>query len=179
MLLRKAFTSLLLQKPIRRITVRELCEQATVNRGTFYSHYTDLYDLLEQMEAEMLSDFEAALSLLLTLNPSKQSLRKMTSGIFHCLKDNADLCAIAFSAHADTAFAQKLLRLGQEKYLKYYAGYFPNASEGQLLYFYAFTSNGCIGILQQWFSQEMRTPVEEIAQTAEEIILRGVGFLTG
>src|SRR5699024_10807160 len=51
LLIRRAFLDLLRQKPMQSITVEELCGQAGINRGTFYSHYTDIYDLLGQMEA--------------------------------------------------------------------------------------------------------------------------------
>ncbi|MFR9208180.1 MAG: TetR/AcrR family transcriptional regulator [Lachnospiraceae bacterium] len=50
MLIRKAFTDLLKQKPIQSISIKELCESAGINRGTFYSHYSDIYDLLKQIE---------------------------------------------------------------------------------------------------------------------------------
>ena len=46
MLIRKAFMELLRQKPLASISVKELCELAGINRGTFYSHYQDVYDLL-------------------------------------------------------------------------------------------------------------------------------------
>lgn len=36
MLIRRAFTDLLRSKPIQSITIRELCERAGINRGTFY-----------------------------------------------------------------------------------------------------------------------------------------------
>ena len=49
MLLRKAFLELLSRKPIQSISVRELCEEAGINRSTFYAHYKDVYDLREQM----------------------------------------------------------------------------------------------------------------------------------
>lgn len=48
MLIRKAFTDMLKEKPIQSITIKELCETAGINRGTFYSHYSDIYDLLEK-----------------------------------------------------------------------------------------------------------------------------------
>lgn len=44
-LIQKALTKLLREKPIHRISVKELCEEAGINRGTFYAHYTDIYDL--------------------------------------------------------------------------------------------------------------------------------------
>ena len=57
--LKRALTQLLLEKPVREITVRELTDRADVNRGTFYAHYTDLYDMLEQMENEAIGECES------------------------------------------------------------------------------------------------------------------------
>ena len=48
-----ALITLLMQKPVREITVRELTELANVSRGTFYFHYTDIYDLMDHVEREM------------------------------------------------------------------------------------------------------------------------------
>ena len=56
MLIRKEFTQLLKEKPVQSITVRELCERTGINRSTFYNHYQDVYDLLEQIENEMLGE---------------------------------------------------------------------------------------------------------------------------
>ncbi len=43
------FMGLLEQKDIRKITVREICEQAQINRSTFYNHFIDVYDMLDKM----------------------------------------------------------------------------------------------------------------------------------
>ena len=56
--LRQALTQLLLEKDIHDITVRELTDLADVNRGTFYTHYKDIYDLLEQTENALFSELE-------------------------------------------------------------------------------------------------------------------------
>ena len=56
MLIRRAFTDLLKQKPLQSITIKELCAAAGINRGTFYAHYTDIYDLLAKIEEEMFED---------------------------------------------------------------------------------------------------------------------------
>lgn len=42
--------SLLESKPINAISVTEVCEQADVNRTTFYRYYTDIYDCVESIE---------------------------------------------------------------------------------------------------------------------------------
>ena len=61
LLIRKAFTSLLSEKPIESITVKELCALAGINRGTFYTHYQDIYELLGEIEEAMVSEIDAAL----------------------------------------------------------------------------------------------------------------------
>ena len=40
--LKQALLSFLQEKPINKITVKEVCERAELNRATFYAHYSDL-----------------------------------------------------------------------------------------------------------------------------------------
>ena len=49
-----AFLELRKQKPIEKITVKELAELAYINKATFYTHYHDIYDLADQMENEFM-----------------------------------------------------------------------------------------------------------------------------
>lgn len=50
-----AFIQLRSQKPLEKITIKELSEIAYINKATFYSHYKDIYDLSEQLEEEVIS----------------------------------------------------------------------------------------------------------------------------
>ena len=56
-----AFIELRAKKEIERITVKELCEKAMINKSTFYSHYTDIYDLSEQLENRIATEIVANL----------------------------------------------------------------------------------------------------------------------
>ena len=67
-LLRQALTRLMLQKDFQSITVTDVVREADVNRGTFYAHYRDVYDLRERIETGMIADFRAMLS---DLRPSE------------------------------------------------------------------------------------------------------------
>ena len=48
--IKNAFIELRSQKPLEKITVKELCAEARINKSTFYSHYQDIYALSEAME---------------------------------------------------------------------------------------------------------------------------------
>lgn len=175
MLIRKAFMELLRQKPLASISVKELCELAGINRGTFYSHYQDVYDLLDQLEQEMMNDFQKALEPLLEAKPFHPV--EISTGIFRCLQDNSDLCTVTLGDYGDKRFARRLLNIGREKCMEAYLRYFKEATPRQVEYYYAFVSEGCIGLLRKWLEDGMTGPAEEIARMAEKIMLHGLGFL--
>lgn len=177
MLIRKALTSLLARKPIQSISVKELCAEAGINRGTFYAHYQDLYDLMRQMETEMLEDFQQALLPLLEEGDEKSSPLRITTGIFECIRNNADLCTVTLGPYGDKEFAARLMNVGREKCLESYSKYFGAVSSSQIEYYYAFVSSGCVGLLEKWLRDGMTTPAEEIARMAEGIMLDGIRFL--
>lgn len=55
--IKQAFLTLLNNKPISKITISEMSELADIGRGTFYSHYQDIYDLYREIETEMFDQF--------------------------------------------------------------------------------------------------------------------------
>lgn len=51
--LKETLVELLLVKNIAKISVTELCDKADVNRSTFYSHYSGLEAVLNEIEDEL------------------------------------------------------------------------------------------------------------------------------
>ena len=45
------------KKELNKVTVSELCERADISRGTFYSHYDDIYGVAEDYENELIDNF--------------------------------------------------------------------------------------------------------------------------
>ncbi len=177
MLIRKALTSLLSQKPIQSISVKELCEEAGINRGTFYAHYADIYDLLDKIEEEMMCDLQEALQPLLEEREENLTPLKITTGIFDCIKENVDICIVTLGPYGDKQFAARLLSVGRERCLEGYSKYFEGATTKQIEYYYAFVSAGCIGLLEKWLNDGMTTSTAEIARVAESIMMGGIHFL--
>lgn len=51
--IQKALIELLQDKDINKITVKDICNRANINRSTFYAHYIDIYDLMDKTEDDM------------------------------------------------------------------------------------------------------------------------------
>ncbi len=64
-----AFLALRSQKPLERISVKELAELAEINKATFYLHYRDVYDLSNQLEDELLERCLAGIGAAELLRP--------------------------------------------------------------------------------------------------------------
>lgn len=50
--IRYTFLSLLKKKPVNKITVREVCQNASINRSTFYAHFTDVFQLFNHIKRD-------------------------------------------------------------------------------------------------------------------------------
>ena len=50
--IRNAFLELRAKRPLEKISVKELCQLACINKSTFYAHYRDVYDLSDCLEGE-------------------------------------------------------------------------------------------------------------------------------
>lgn len=54
-IIKHAFTQLLIEKGFNSLTVSDITRKSNINRGTFYLHYVDKYDLLEKLEIEIIN----------------------------------------------------------------------------------------------------------------------------
>lgn len=51
--IKQAFMNQICTKPINKITVVDLTKEAEINKGTFYLHYSDIYQLYDEMVVEI------------------------------------------------------------------------------------------------------------------------------
>lgn len=175
-LLRQCLTDLLKEKKVQDITVREISDMADINRGTFYLHYKDIFDLMEQIEAELLEELEDVLN-----RHQAEDLLSRPSTIFievySLVKDNADIVAILIGDNGDLNFVNRLNEIVREKCLKDWMALFCPKTSTSFDAYYSFIVSGCIGIVQYWLKNGMKETPEDMALMTEQIILKGIYVL--
>ena len=102
--IRSAFYELIKEKPLEKITVREIAERAEINKTTFYAHYETVYDLVDQLEQEAVAE---VISQLNTAQGLLSSPRAFVKEIYTLLSKN-QLCSELFSAPAMAQFTAHL-----------------------------------------------------------------------
>lgn len=174
--LRRCLSILLKEKKIQDISVRELTEMADLNRGTFYLHYKDVFDLLEKIELELLEELNMALA-----KHQKDELREKPSrlfiDVFQCVQNNADMVQILLGENGDLNFSNRVRSVVREKCLEDWMATFHDKKSTLFDAYYSFIVSGCIGLVMYWLQNDLRESPQEMAEIAEQIIRNGMLIL--
>ncbi len=154
MVLKESFIKLLEKKDISQITIKEICEDADINRATFYTHYTDQYDLMRKIENELIENVGTYLADY-TQNKTDINLVQMVEKIFDYIKENAQLCKLLLSERGDLNFQKRVMMLIYDKNVNDLTNG-SGISKDDADYIYSFTITGCLGVIQKWFNEGMK-----------------------
>ena len=179
--LREGLLQLLEGKPINEISVKELTELVDVNRGTFYFHYQDIYDLLRDMETEFFEQFDR------TLSENSPALDEdgfpvldaesapYLHAIFSFVDENRSFCRIMLSPHGDMKFVELVKERIDRQCRFFWQLLAPGADEAQSGMYNAFLINGLIGLIREWVNDRRDLSVESISELTATLILASVG----
>ena len=174
--LRLALMQLMSEKNVKDISVRELAAIADINRGTFYIHYRDVYDLLSQLEEEMAQGL-VKVCRAHHAEESSGSTFPYLSDLYVFIKENADLCRVLLGANGDKAYTDRICGILRDEHLYDFVRYFYPGDESLMNYFCSFIIAGNLALALRWIETGMKESPEEMAVLAGEIIMHGVKVL--
>lgn len=171
--IQEAFRKLLREKPLAKITVKEVCDLAEINRGTFYKHYLDCYDLMDKLQEEAIGNFERLLDSI-----EASGIQCVIVSILEALSGDDGLFALFQSQGRSDSFLHKLVGCCyrcMEKRIIGLPGMKPG--DGDRGVNYSFLISGCCGVIEYWIHTGMQEPPGEIADQIlrlSEVFLRGL-----
>lgn len=165
-IIKKTMLEMLQTVEVKRITVKEICEKAEINRATFYKYYDNPYDLLNKMEAELLEEMKEKIS--------ERGLTRF-SDLFHVIlteiRNNSETYQVLFSQNGDGMFKEKVFDIGYQAYMNDIKTLFPRLNEKYQSWLYYMIAEGCNGVLNQWMKDGMTEPIEDVVRFLERIII--------
>ena len=159
--IKDTFLSLLEKKDITSISVKELCDIADVNRGTFYRYYEDIYDLLKKIEEEFIEEIRESNSMV---HMSNHSIYTFTKEILDIFENNKKLVRILFD----------VLEIAYEKCIGNWESNIDIDDYNELENSVVFIFNGALGVINYWVKNDFNISSDLLAKYIEKYCLGGV-----
>jgi AcrR family transcriptional regulator len=163
--LRSSLSKLLKDKAINKITISEISELSDINRGTFYLHYRDMYDLLDQIEKEMLDELQETIKPHLSrpITP-----KEILTDVFAFLARNADMALPLIGQYGDFDFVSHIRSMIHTALFQ-----FARSFDWEHRYFHIYVEWGLTGLFEEWLKSGMKQAPPEMAALAEKIMTFG------
>ncbi|MDL2287025.1 TetR/AcrR family transcriptional regulator [Eubacteriales bacterium OttesenSCG-928-G02] len=166
-ILKESLINLLKNNSIHKISIRELCDNAGINRSTFYNNYGNQYDLLADIENELLLDLQKIISA--PFQATEEDNASQLVVVFEYLLNNRELALLLINNNIDPEFPEKLISLPlvQNSLSNYIIS--RNYPEEALPYISNFIIYGAYNMIREWLNKQ-NCSTEEIAKLLINLI---------
>ena len=144
--LKQALLTLLKEKSVNKITVKEVCELAELNRATFYSHYSDCFALLEAIENELLEAFAQSLTLIKSFD------------VAALIEANEEACRVLIFQNPGSPVIHRMIDYARPQSIAYWRQEL-RASDEELEMLYTHLSNGLMHVVVEGYDRYERETV--------------------
>lgn len=171
------FMELLSKKEFSKVSIKDITTNASINRGTFYLHYVDKYELLDQIENQLLEGLKVHLEAMnmkdAMVKEKHMEIAVLSTEVFRYFNQHAEQFMILLSKNNTSGFHFRLKNFFIKQFeVNYYRSELfkidptiPND------YISAFAASAILGLIEQWLSHEKRETPEEIAKLYMKILL--------
>ena len=173
MLLQNALVDLMLEKAVGKISVKELTQKADVNRSTFYLHYLDIYDMLEQMENEFVETIQGFFHDFFTPLPTSMPLTLFVN-ISEWLEQDKEYYVKLLRGSASGYIFEELESRIRDEFLTLLYLIFLDEESLDLRTRVNFTVSGTVGVLRLWVMEGGNISLVELSETIDDILNNGM-----
>lgn len=161
----RAVLSLLREKPIGRVSVKELCETAGLNRGTFYLHYETPLDVLKEIENQFIAENMQYFDCYWQEDRKVDHMQQL----FSCVFQNQERCRILMGENGDPQFMASLKHLVRSGIIDEWQKEFPNYERGSLEFLFEYVFSGSMRLILNWIDDNAGLPVQDLAQRLDRL----------
>ena len=174
--IKDAFLHLISNKDITQIRVREITDEANISKGTFYAHYSDIYNVLEDIENE---NIERLVSFLTEkLHDSLiDDFTPFLSELFGYIQDNKEIYNNLFKSNIAPVFLSKLQKVFVDYMMNDTKMVLKLKSNKEAKLYFSFIAVGTASLIQQHFLNPVEYELNDLIDTLNDGILHGISSL--
>lgn len=170
--LKQALFRLLWEKPLEKITVKELALQAEVSRATFYLYYDSLETMVSSVEDEIFQEFSDEICAIAAR--SKDYYGFIRTALRYTLDSTLSILPFARLIYAGKAGGENLRRC-IELICSTSVQMFRNPAEAERYRsYFLFQTNGITAVIRSWLMEEdVKTPPDVLTDRIMDMLLNG------
>lgn len=182
-LIKTALSELIQEKGFDHVSITDLTQRANINRGTFYLHYRDKYDLLEKFENEVLDDINTnAENFIKSIKDIdflgedfSNEIKPFINKVFTYIKENYIIMKVILGPKSDMRFQNKIKKalnilLTEKGWDNYFDSQNTFVSKN---YFISYLVSAHIGVIRQWIDSGMNESAENMAEMISKMFFLG------
>lgn len=175
-MIKEAFYGLLQKEDISKINVKKLCEEASINRGTFYLYYKDIYDLKDSLIDEYIEKLQTSLLPIIYMKKEELTDREMIKTILKVLKDNDVMTKAILNKNLAPSIIDRLVEVGKIVTLNIYPKVFNTKDTTEFETYYNFVSNGAMAIIIDWIKKDFNEDVDSMSKKLEKLLKASLNY---
>ncbi len=155
-LLKASLMELMKEKTIGKIHVKEICENAEINRSTFYVYYPDPYALLDEIQNELVAHVREHLDKIDSASGNENYLE----ALMEYIRDHADIFRTLLCRQENILFQSSFVEASLSNLRKSVP---LKESETVNEYIYAYLITGCLSMVKRWIEADFDMSCPEMA----------------
>ncbi|GAB6167959.1 TetR-like C-terminal domain-containing protein [Clostridium carnis] len=163
-IIKESLIDLLQHKRIHEITVTDICKKSDINRGTFYAHYKDAYDLLKSIEDELFNQ----ISEYIDETPAQDYKDVLLLKALELIEENKELCKILFSKHMENNIMDRIIYVANKTQIDKLVNN-SKVDAVFLDYFIKYAIGGVVSVIQTWLENDLNESPKEIVNIINKI----------
>lgn len=167
-----ALAKLLSEKEINKITITDIAKEADINRKTFYNYYNSVYEVIDDIENEIVSAFSKSLSEI-DMKSDFQKPQIILRVLMEIIRQHADFYGRIFTAGANPNLPDKIAAAITERLKSEFEA--RTELDGiKLEIISTYTIAGMAAVYREWFRSGKTIAVEEVSKYCTELMLGGI-----
>ncbi len=175
--LKEAFWRLYAAKPIEKITVGEVCELAGYNRGTFYLHFHDLYEMLQVIEDTLLDGMTECVETCmrrLKEDSGKVNLIAACKDVVLYYERNKAFITVLLGERGDPLFVYRLKDNLKPLWREYVVDPGTTRTDQEIDLLLEYTLAGTLFMISRWLANPGNTSARQLAHLVYDFAIKDV-----
>lgn len=175
--IRNAFITLMAQKDVNDISIKDIADAADVDRKTVYNYYNGIYEIREELENDLIVLWKEAIEKL-DFEKNISNPQQIFATLTEILNSNLELYSSLMKLESKSLVIRKLARALTDVVREGLSN--SPAIKGdvkQLDVAAQFITGGMLSTYQYWFNSDRSIPLEDLSQEIGGIVLSGIKSL--